>query len=224
MTKPTQKICVLLSGGLDSALLIQKALKENHAVYPLYVACGLLWEEREQQATQNLLQELSHPNLAPLKVVTYPLKKLFPKHWGFHTHEIPNAKSPDEDVYIPGRNLLLLTQSVLYSEAKDLQEIWLGTLKGNPFSDATKDFFATYAKAADLALKRKIKIQTPFANFYKDELIARYPGFPYELTLSCLQSQDGTHCGACNKCEERRHYFAKANIADPTRYPTKLSS
>lgn len=218
MADSQKKICVLLSGGLDSALLLQKAVDEKSQAYPLYVACGFLWEPSEQAAMQNLLKHLAQPLLQPLQTLYYPLKEIFPHHWGFHQNQVPDSQAPDEEVYIPGRNLLLLTQAALYCESQNLEEIWLGTLKANPFPDAREEFFRSLSENFTSALQRNIKIQAPFAQLNKAQLIQQYPHFPYELTLSCLQSHEGKHCGACNKCEERRRYFEEAGVKDPTSY------
>ena len=40
-------LAVLVSGGLDSAILLAEACRERAAVFPLYVRCGLRWEEAE---------------------------------------------------------------------------------------------------------------------------------------------------------------------------------
>ena len=43
-------------------------------------------------------------------------------------------------------------------------------------------------------------------------------GVPLELTLSCMNPQEGRHCGRCSKCRERRDAFADAGVDDPTAY------
>jgi len=39
-----------------------------------------------------------------------------------------------------------------------------------------------------------------------------------EHTFSCIDPQDGRHCGHCNKCAERRLAFAALEIDDVTEY------
>jgi 7-cyano-7-deazaguanine synthase len=43
---------------------------------------------------------------------------------------------------------------------------------------------------------------------------------PLGLTLSCMNPQQGEHCGRCSKCRERRDAFADAGVEDPARYAT----
>src|SRR5947209_1697567 len=40
-------LAVLVSGGLDSAVLLAESARERPSVFPLYVRFGLLWEEAE---------------------------------------------------------------------------------------------------------------------------------------------------------------------------------
>jgi 7-cyano-7-deazaguanine synthase len=53
------------------------------------------------------------------------------------------------------------------------------------------------------------------------EVLKRAEGLPLELTFSCIAPEDGLHCGRCNKCAERARGFARAGLADPTRYKSQ---
>jgi 7-cyano-7-deazaguanine synthase len=55
-------------------------------------------------------------------------------------------------------------------------------------------------------------------NLDKTEVLRRGRTLPLKHTFSCIQPDDGKHCGACNKCFERRRAFAAAGIEDPTEY------
>jgi 7-cyano-7-deazaguanine synthase len=46
----------------------------------------------------------------------------------------------------------------------------------------------------------------------------------YSQTVSCYQADDaGYACGVCESCRLRQAGFAQAQVADPTRYQTKLA-
>jgi 7-cyano-7-deazaguanine synthase len=96
----------------------------------------------------------------------------------------------------------------------------MGTLAGNPFPDATPAFLASMSRALSLGLDTPITIETPFAALHKADVIRKGValGVPLELTLSCMQPNDGLHCGQCSKCRERRDAFREAGVDDPTAY------
>jgi 7-cyano-7-deazaguanine synthase len=94
----------------------------------------------------------------------------------------------------------------------------LGLLKGNPFPDSTPEFFSRFQAAASQALSFELQIITPFADLSKAEVIQLGRGLPLELTFSCINPAGQDHCGACNKCAERRRSFVLAGVVDKTRY------
>ena len=46
---------VLLSGGLDSAVLMAMEQRAGHLVWPVHVRSGLAWEDAEADAVRRLL-------------------------------------------------------------------------------------------------------------------------------------------------------------------------
>ena len=135
----------------------------------------------------------------------------------------PGFDTPDEDVYLAGRNLILITKAAIYCAQHGIDRIALGPLAGNPFPDATPEFFATFAKALCLGLAHPLVIATPFAALHKADVITLGSQLrvPFELTLSCMNPRQGLHCGQCSKCRERRDAFHEAGIADPTAYASR---
>src|SRR5437868_5043265 len=97
-------LAVLVSGGLDSAILVAEALSAHAAVYPLYVRSGLFWEEVELRYLQRFLETLSDPQPQSLSVLEMPVADLYGTHWSLQGDRVPDARSPDEAVYLPGRN------------------------------------------------------------------------------------------------------------------------
>lgn len=215
---PVENICVLISGGLDSSLLIKHALGEGRKVHPLYIESGFFWETQERAALQNILRLLAHPEVQSLKTIHASLQDFLPGHWGFHPENIPEGNLSPTATYVPGRNLFLLTHACHYAFSKKLTEIWIGTLKGSVFTDAKKYFFQSLEKLFFLSFGREIKIKAPFSHLSKAELIRNHPDFPYQHTLTCLRPEGGRHCGHCLKCTKRRRAFQEASVPDPTEY------
>ncbi len=118
----------------------------------------------------------------------------------------------------PGRNVLLIGLAAVWCSTNRVHQIAIGSLDENPFPDATPRFFADYARLLSDALDHDVAIVAPYRGLHKAELIRRHPDLPLGLSLSCMQSRQGSHCGACNKCAERRRAFVEAGVADPTPY------
>jgi 7-cyano-7-deazaguanine synthase len=213
---------VLLSAGLDSAVLAADQARTSF-VHPIYVSAGLAWERDERGALERLLSAAPCAGrTAPLAALTFTVHDLYPAaHWALRG-EPPAFDTPDEDVYLAGRNIALLSKAAIYCARHGVGRIALGLLAGNPFPDATPRFLETMGCALSLGLAHTITIETPLASMSKSDVIKRALelGVPLELTLSCMNPENGRHCGRCSKCRERRDAFNDAGVDDPTDYST----
>ena len=184
-----------------------------------HVSAGPAWESEELR-TDRLLATVPFGSVAPIARLTFPVHDLYPAtHWALRG-EPPAFDTPDEDVYLTGRNIILLTKASIYCAQRGIGRIVLGPLAGNPFPDATPEFFEAMARALGLGLAHDIRIDAPFARKHKSDVIriGVELGVPLELTLSCMNPKGGLHCGLCSKCRERRDAFNEAGISDPTHY------
>ena len=212
---------MLFSSGLDSAVLAASEAR-TFDVHPLYVSTGLAWEPEELAAVARLLEAPVYISLAPIARLSFTVTDLYPAtHWAIRGTP-PAFDTPDEDVYLAGRNVILLSKAAIYCAQQKIPRIVLGPLAGNPFPDATPEFFSTMARALSLGLAYDIAVDAPFVSKDKSEVVRLGVtlGVPLELTLSCMNPQQGLHCGECSKCRERRDAFHEAGVADPTTYAT----
>ena len=212
-----ERIAVLSSGGLDSAVLLAD-LAQDATVFPIYVEAGLAWEEEEKRALQAYLQALAQPNVQPLTLLEMPVRRLYGRHWSTTGEGVPSAEAPDSDVYLPGRNVLLIGVTAVWCALHEAATIAIGSLDDNPFPDATPRFFEDYGRLLSGALGHELRVIAPYRSRHKSEIIAAFPQLPLELTLTCMSPRDGLHCGACNKCFERQQAFLKSGVQDKTRY------
>lgn len=223
-TPPSENgVAVLFSAGLDSGVLVAHAAREHapSPVQPIYVSAGLAWEAEERAAAARLLASGAYPpTVQRLVSLAVDMRDVFPAtHWAVRG-EPPAYDTPDEDVYIEGRNIVLLSKTAVCMARRGLRRVLIGPLAGNPFPDASPEFFAAIARALSLGLAAPIEIDAPFLRMDKSEVIAlgRQLGVPLELTLSCMQPAGGIHCGRCSKCRERIDAFKQAGGGDPTVY------
>jgi len=214
----TSPVCLLLSGGLDSGALLQQFLARGARVFPVYLRCGFRWEAAELHWLRRFLRAMRSPRLLPLQVTALPLRSIYGAHWSFTGRHVPGASSADRAVYLPGRNVLLLSHAAIACTRRGISTIALGLLKGNPFSDASPRFLSGFATVLQIALSQPIRIVAPIRQLTKVQVIRRAKGMPLECTFSCLNPRGYRHCGRCNKCAERRRAFRQAGVADPTRY------
>src|SRR5215468_3518943 len=92
---------VLLSAGLDSAVLAASEARRSH-VQPIYVSSGLAWEAQELEALDRLLTTPPFASLAPLAHLSFTVRDLYPPtHWALRGQP-PAFDTPDEDVYLTG--------------------------------------------------------------------------------------------------------------------------
>ena len=237
---------MLLSGGLDSAVLVaEEAARASTPVQPIYVSVGLAWEAEERRAVAALV---AAPPLAsrvrPPVTLSVDMRDVYDAtHWAVRGAP-PSYHTPDEDVYLPGRNIILLGKAGVYCAAANLNRLALGTLSHNPFPDATPEFRASMARTLSLGLAHDLEIAAPFAALGKADVIRRGAalGVPFALTQSCMNPPANValdrgagapgvrdrgvgapgmrelHCGICSKCRERHDAFLEAGIEDPTPY------
>jgi 7-cyano-7-deazaguanine synthase len=211
-------IGLLLSGGLDSAILLGHLLGQDRPVQPFYVRSHLTWEEAELAAARRFLAALARPALAGLIVLEMPLADVYEQHWSVTGRAVPDAASPDTAVYLPGRNALLAIKPMVWCCLHGIEELALAVLGSDSFHDASDDFFERFQSAMARAMDGGVRLVRPLARLEKRQGMELGRGLPLELTFSCIAPVDGRHCGRCNKCAERMAAFRAAAVRDPTAY------
>jgi 7-cyano-7-deazaguanine synthase len=238
---------VLASGGLDSSILVGHLLAKGWRVQPFYIATGLAWQAAELAGLRAFLEAIGQSairsesghitdasgyqatgQLLSLVVLELPLGDLYSKHWSMTGHQVPDARSPDEAVYLPGRNALLIVKAAVWCQLNGIGQLALAPLGTSPFGDASPDFFREFQSAINRGSPHAVQLLRPFGEVAKQEVMQLGPDMPLELTFSCIDpvplaeqvphSAAGLHCGRCNKCAERQAAFQEAGLEDRTAY------
>lgn len=214
-----RSVCVLASGGMDSAVLLGESLRRFGEVHPLFVRSGLVWEKAELHWLKRFLRALRSPRLKPLAVVAMPAADLYGRHWSLSRRRVPGYRSRDERVYLPGRNILLLSKAATFCAIRGIPVLRIGVLKGNPFPDGAPAFFRVMEKAVRIGLRSPLSIQAPFRAMTKRQVMDRAGALPLHLTFSCLAPRGVHPCGRCNKCAERdRLVVGSGRLSRPAKF------
>jgi len=244
-------IAVLVSGGLDSCVLLAESAKSYRRVWPIYVRQGLVWEEVELYWLRRYLKAITlTPNPSPLNmergknlnknktlsllkgeggrrpgegvqplvILSLPMHDVYGNHWSTGRQTTPGARTKDEAVYLPGRNLVLSLKPAVFAAMNKIPILALGSLAHNPFSDAAPAFFRQWGSVLSRGLGSKICVIAPYRQCSKADVIRKGSDWPLQLSFSCIAPRGKKHCGRCNKCAERRRAFRSAKVEDKTIY------
>ena len=224
-----KKAVVLLSGGLDSATCLAIAKSQNFDCYCL----SLDYHQRhiaELQAAQNIAHSLA---AKAHKTVQLDLSLFGGSALTDHNIDVPESGANPIPAgipvtYVPARNTIMLSLSLAWAEVLGAQDIFIGVnaLDYSGYPDCRGEYIKAFQEMANLATKsavegHKITVHAPLIDMTKAQIIALGTklGVPYRATVSCYQADSQGHaCGKCDSCRLRFEGFAKAGIADPTRY------
>src|SRR5580693_1954996 len=100
-----KSVCVLVSGGVDSDVLLAEMAASFKEVWPVYIRQGLAWEEVELYWLKRFLASCRRTRgggMMPLTIPSLPMDDLYGAHWSTGQKPVPGARSRDEKVYLPG--------------------------------------------------------------------------------------------------------------------------
>jgi len=214
-SRPAETVGILVSGGLDSCILLKRLLDDGHAVQPFYIRGGLCWQAAEQAALERFIAAVSCRRLRPLVVLDLPMGDVYGDHWSVTGRDVPAADTPDEAVYLPGRVALLTVKAALWCQLHGIGSLALATLGTNPFDDATASSLERLGTALSGMGPGPIRLLRPFGGLDKRQVMEIGRACPLDLTFSCIAPRDGAHCGRCNKCAERREAFRLIGREEP---------
>ena len=217
-------LAVLVSGGLDSAVLLAEAVRDRFAVHPLYVRTGMHWEAVEQRYLIRFLDAVRAPNLKPLTVLDQPARDVYGDHWSVTGRAAPSASDPNDSDFLPGRNILLFAKPLIWCCLHGIAELATAPLASNPFPDATPEFYDGLADVVSRGMNGNVRIVRPYAHLHKADVIRRGKHLPLQLTFTCITPSGELPCGRCIKCGERQAGFREANVPDPTEYATPCTA
>jgi 7-cyano-7-deazaguanine synthase len=214
---------VLLSGGMDSSTLLAKCLHEGFIVNTLGFDYG-----------QTHSIELAHAaEIARYYGVSFHVIKLDGRlFWGAKSSQIgssqvavPEGHYAEESMkatIVPNRNMLMLASAGTFALSNGIRNIAYAAHAGDHtiYPDCRSTFITPMRDAFRNCDWNPITLQAPFLNMTKADIVTLgiELGVPYGATYSCYKGAEGSHCGVCGTCVERKEAFKEAGHVDPTRY------
>jgi 7-cyano-7-deazaguanine synthase in queuosine biosynthesis len=222
--KSTKKnsVCLLMSGGIVSLALLDYYSKQFPHVIPVYIHMGFRWEECELYWLKKYLRGHKGENLEALEILHLPLRDSFQSHWSVTGVKTPTGKEHLKDIYLPGRDLVMLNKAAIFSAAAGSVNLAVGFLKSHSMISRGNDTLARATELISKSLEVNMNILTPFATKNREDALFIMKDQGYEYSFSCLSPKGYQHCGECYKCHERKISFFKTGITDKTQYYKSL--
>jgi len=227
-----KKAIILLSGGLDSATILEIAKKEGYECHALSFSYGQKHEvELEYAKKIAQTQNVASHNIAKIDVKIFNNSSLTDNLIVPKNQDVENTNQPIPNTYVPARNNLFLSYALSLAESISAYDIFIGVnaVDYSGYPDCRPEFIKSFENTANLATKagvenNKFRIQTPLINLTKKEIIqAGFElGLDYANTHSCYDPiiKDGEiySCGHCDSCQLRLKGFKEAGKKDKIKY------
>ena len=219
MVGSMKKAVVLVSGGMDSAVVLAIAREQGFAVHALSVRYGQR-HTSELAAADRVARALG---AVAHKTVDVDLRSIGGSALTDDI-EVPDAGGEGIPVtYVPARNTIMLSLALGWAEVLGAADIFCGVnaVDYSGYPDCRPEFIQAFERLANLATKaavegQRLHIHAPLMALSKAQIIRRGTalGVDYGLTVTCYQADDdGRACGRCARADhhDRRRLVMIAN-------------
>ena len=225
MSIKSNKALVLLSGGLDSSVVLSVCQDKGYDIYAISFDYGqrhkVELEYAKFQATffNCISHEVFKMEFYGGSALTDDIK--VPKNRDSHSMSKDNPVT-----YVPSRNIVFLSFASGYAECHDIDNIFIGVnaIDYSGYPDCRKNFIDNFEKLINKSTKKglegsKFKINTPLINLSKKDIIklGHKNGVDFSMTSSCYSPKLKKNCGVCDSCLLRKQGFEEAGLRDPAR-------
>ncbi len=215
------KVCVLLSGGMDSVAALYQVLAEHEALACLSFDYGAKHNAKEipfakLHAERNGIRH----EVISLDFMNRCFKSDLLQSGG----AIPDghyAEASMKQTVVPFRNGIMLSIAAGYAESIEAEGLVIAAHSGDHaiYPDCREPFMEAMAAAMTEGTYAKIQLLRPFISQDKAGIarLGNARGVDFAETWSCYKGGE-IHCGVCGTCVERREAFLLADLPDPTHY------
>ena len=219
------KVCVLLSGGMDSVTALYDALAHHEVIRCVSFDYGAKHNHREIPFARLHSERngVLHHTIS-LGFINEFFKSDLLKSGG----DIPEGHYAADNMkktVVPFRNGIMLAIATGYAESVEADGLVIAAHSGDHaiYPDCREPFMQAMAQAMKEGTYAQVDLLRPFIDTDKAGIARRGVelGIDFAETWSCYKGGE-IHCGLCGTCVERREAFKDAGVADPTLYGVGL--
>ena len=223
-TAGSKRAVVLVSGGMDSAVVLAIAKEQGFEPYALSVRYGQRHTSELDAADRvsNALGAAAH------KTVVVDLRSIGGSALTDDI-DVPETGGPGIPVtYVPARNTIMLSIALGWAEVLGAADLFCGVnaVDYSGYPDCRPEFIAAFDTLANVATKAGVEgaglhVHAPLMKMSKADIVREglRLGVDFSQTVSCYQADaQGRACRHCDACRLRAEGFAAAGVEDPTRY------
>jgi 7-cyano-7-deazaguanine synthase len=223
--KKNRPAVVLVSGGLDSSVVLAMAIDRGFAAHALSIRYGQR-HAIESAAAKRVCARLG---VRDHKIIDIDLRA-FGGSALTDAIEVPKGERPPGAdpiplTYVPARNTIFLSLALSWAEALEAHDIFIGVsaVDYSGYPDCRPEFIEAFEGLANLGTRaanggKKFSIHAPLVDLTKGETVKAglELGLDFGLTWSCYDPVSGDRpCGECESCLLRAKGFAEAGVPDP---------
>ena len=226
-----KRAVVLVSGGMDSAVVLAIAREQGFEPYALSVRYGQRHTSELDAADRvsNALGAAAH------KTVVVDLRSIGGSALTDDIDvpvDVPLSANPGGPgipvTYVPARNTIMLSVALGWAEVLGAADLFCGVnaVDYSGYPDCRPEFIDAFERLANLATKAGVegaglRVHAPLQRMSKADIVREGMrlGVDFAQTVSCYRADaEGRACGHCDACRLRADGFAAAGVEDPTRY------
>lgn len=193
---------VLCSGGLDSSILAWELKQKHKDELLVFIDYGQYNKEAEYKAASALAYAL-HVPLAYINAGSI--------FRGSHSQILTGAEDYSvEKSELPGRNLALLSIVAAAIPRASEAVLYIGIHKTEAaYPDCTVEFVEKANELFSFMTNGRITVSAPYMNISKQLMVehAIRKGMPHKLIEQSMSCYNGTNCGKCPPCRQRKQIF-----------------
>jgi 7-cyano-7-deazaguanine synthase len=232
-TNKRPSVVIPISGGMDSTVLLFKALYEFDNIHAVSFNYG---QKHSKELNLALIQvekarEKKDTNIT-YRVIDIPFFKEIANTSSLTNNNLQVAKAkdvmgdPQTVNYVPFRNLMLISICLAHAESHNANVVWHGAAQADSIAgywDGSAEFINEVNRVSALNRRLKILVEAPLLNKSKTDIVTTgvHYGVDFANTWTCYEGGNEA-CGECTACSLRLQGFVKSGFIDPVPYRKEI--